>query len=210
MERYRPYLELSPDEALARSKNAPAGEKKLLEQLAGMGWGPVQLSFGLTPRELQALQPGQNLVFSADPGPGEQPLPPDVARGVLQCFRDWRVIRLDGGFEFGPIDLVGPGGLPAAAVPEAKARVTLTMEESELGQLTFGDSSCVFSRGNRPKNILSYMGAGPPGVAQSPAAFEPENSILNTKFARDPALRAHVTVQPVVSRQSSVVSQDVP
>jgi RNA polymerase sigma-70 factor, ECF subfamily len=214
MERYRPYLDLSPDEALARSKTAPAGEKKLLEQLAGYGWGPIQMYFRLSPRDLTALRSGQKLQFSADPGPGEQPLPPDVARGVLQCFRDWRVIRLDDGFAFGPTDLVGPGGLPAAAVPEAKARVILTIDQSELGQLTFGDSSCVFSRGNRPKNILSYMGAGPSGVAQSPAAFEPENSSVNARFARDPALRSRVTVRPqpscgVVSRPSPVASRDL-
>src|SRR5436190_6394721 len=38
VERYRPYLSLSPDEALAKAKSAPAGEKPLLEKLSGGGW----------------------------------------------------------------------------------------------------------------------------------------------------------------------------
>jgi len=42
VDRYRPYLSLSPDEALAKAKTAPAGEKALLEQLAGGGWGPLR------------------------------------------------------------------------------------------------------------------------------------------------------------------------
>jgi hypothetical protein len=41
--RYPAYLGLTPDEALSRSKTAASNEKKLLEQLAGYGWGPVQM-----------------------------------------------------------------------------------------------------------------------------------------------------------------------
>src|SRR5262249_51246886 len=41
MERFRPYLSLTPDEALARSKTAPPAEKRLLDKLAGYSWGPI-------------------------------------------------------------------------------------------------------------------------------------------------------------------------
>src|SRR5206468_5021418 len=34
IERYRPYLDLSPDEALERAKTAPPEQKKLLERFA--------------------------------------------------------------------------------------------------------------------------------------------------------------------------------
>src|SRR6202008_1057483 len=37
VERYRPYLDLSPDEALARARSAPAADKPLLEKLAQYG-----------------------------------------------------------------------------------------------------------------------------------------------------------------------------
>src|SRR5205823_3356038 len=35
MERFRPYLDLSPDEILARARATPPAEKKLLEQIGG-------------------------------------------------------------------------------------------------------------------------------------------------------------------------------
>jgi hypothetical protein len=41
--RYRPYLDLSPDEALARARTATGEEKKRLERYAAWGWGPVQI-----------------------------------------------------------------------------------------------------------------------------------------------------------------------
>src|SRR5712692_8677715 len=40
IERYRPYLDLSPEEALARAQSALPEEKPLLETLGKKGWGP--------------------------------------------------------------------------------------------------------------------------------------------------------------------------
>src|SRR5207244_3864825 len=84
LDRYRKYLSLSPEEAEARARTAPAAEKRLLENLGRHGWGAVQMYFRLSRNDLAALRAGQTLSFSAAPKPGEQPLPPDVARGVLQ------------------------------------------------------------------------------------------------------------------------------
>src|SRR5262249_5113779 len=92
---------LSPDELLVRAKRASPAEKKLLEKIAGddnrsvLGWGPVQIYFRLSASELQALRAGEELYFSEGPRPGERPLPPDVARGVLQGWRGER-LRKDG------------------------------------------------------------------------------------------------------------------
>src|SRR5213078_4130045 len=58
MERYRAYRHLSPDEALARAKTAPAEEKKRLESLSGPGWGPIQMYFRLSAEEQAALRAG--------------------------------------------------------------------------------------------------------------------------------------------------------
>src|SRR6202022_1672746 len=90
MSQYRPYLSLSPDEALARAQTAGPEEKKWLEQLASCNWGPIQIYFRLSPQELTALRSGQKLTFSQTPKPGEEPLPADMARGVLECLRDVR------------------------------------------------------------------------------------------------------------------------
>jgi RNA polymerase sigma-70 factor (ECF subfamily) len=121
MERYRPYLDLSPDEALTRVKNAPAEERKLLEQCAGLGWGPMQMYFRLSPQEQAALRAGEWLSFSAQPGPGEQPLPPDVARGVLQSLRRLRAgVRAGEGSEWAAAGFraCGTGACHAADGPE--------------------------------------------------------------------------------------------
>src|SRR5207245_11731261 len=95
LQRYRPYLGLSPDEALARSKTAPAAEKKLLESLAGYGWGPIQLYFRLSRDEQAELLAKGELRFAsgdlrsfANIPLGDRPMPPEIGRGVLQSLRD--------------------------------------------------------------------------------------------------------------------------
>src|SRR5439155_22594225 len=90
MNQYQKYLNLSPDEALAHAAAAPPEEKKLLEYLAGKGWGPAQLYSRLTTGDLAALRAGQKLTFNAAPGPGGQPLPPDLAHSVIASLRDYR------------------------------------------------------------------------------------------------------------------------
>src|SRR5207245_8214285 len=63
IERYRPYLSLSPDDALARAQTASPEEKKLLEKLAGNGWGPIHLYFRLSRDNLAALRTQHRLTF---------------------------------------------------------------------------------------------------------------------------------------------------
>src|SRR5262249_18271487 len=120
MQRYRPYLGLSADEALARARTAPAAEKKLLENYANDGWGAVQMYFRLSPRDLAALRAGQRITLSAAPQGDEQPLPPDLARGVLQSLRAYRVRSHEGRPVIGGAEDF-PDGLLPASVPEARA-----------------------------------------------------------------------------------------
>src|SRR5207244_3999232 len=67
IQRYRPYLELSPDDALVRARTAPADEKPLLEKIGRSGWGAIQIYFRLTPQQQTALRDGQELHFSQVP-----------------------------------------------------------------------------------------------------------------------------------------------
>src|SRR5205814_5392538 len=62
IERYRPYLGLSPNDALARAQRAPESEKPLLETYADVGWAPIQMYFRLSPQELTLLRAGQELI----------------------------------------------------------------------------------------------------------------------------------------------------
>src|SRR2546425_12827715 len=75
LEKYRPYLHLTPAEMLARSKSAPPAEGKLLETLSGLAYGPIQMSFRLSPQEMAAMRAGQWLSFRADPRSDDLPLP---------------------------------------------------------------------------------------------------------------------------------------
>ena len=129
IERYRPYLDLSPDEALALTQTASPNEKQLLETFAGYGWGPIQMYFRLSHPQLAALRAGQTLTFSQAAEPGEYPLPPELARGVLQSFRGFHV-HTEGDLPlFSPPDKTWPDNLPLAAVPEVRASITVTMRQ---------------------------------------------------------------------------------
>jgi hypothetical protein len=194
MERYRPYLDLSPEEALARSKTASPNEKKRLEQFAIDGWGPIQLYFRLSPQQWATLRAGQKLTFSADPEPGELPLPRDLERGVLQSQPYRRLLRReDGGLDlrYAP-DNDSPNSLPLTAFPEIHAKVQVEMPEQELGQYSFAGNPWFFGYG-----LITGGGPGPWAVGRSPSFLEPDNAAVNTKLARDPALQPRVSVQPL-------------
>jgi hypothetical protein len=135
IERYRPYLDLTPDEALARSRTASPSEKPLLEKLAGFGWGPIQMYFRLSRQQQEALRAGQELKFSQEPRPDEQPLPADLARGIFQSFRDWRVVRHGDRIAFGPEELAGSGIVPSAS-NDVRARLTVFIQQNEPGNRT--------------------------------------------------------------------------
>src|SRR5262249_44001001 len=88
IQRCRPYLSLSPDDARERARTAPPGEKELLERLSGPRWGVLQMFVRLSPQELALLRAGQELYFCEAPKAGEAPLPPgqrvlppEIARG---------------------------------------------------------------------------------------------------------------------------------
>jgi RNA polymerase sigma-70 factor, ECF subfamily len=208
IERYRPYLHLSPEEALARSKTAPAAEKKLLDTLAGYGWGPLQMYFRLSRADLMDLRAGREIRFAAGElrfasgfKLGDQSLPPDVARGVLQSrgLLGWRVVRSEMGFMSFSDPKMAPDGQPPSAVPEARALVTLRLKQSELGQFALSGSSGLYTTHNgvfTAHDTLGWDGFGPYAVGSNPRVEKPDNAAVNARFSRDPDLRPTVTVRP--------------
>jgi RNA polymerase sigma-70 factor, ECF subfamily len=192
MERYRPYLDLSPDEALARIKTAPPDEQPLFHHLATYGWGPIHLYFRLAPDLMAALRDGQTLYFSEAPGTSGHLLPSDLARGVIESSRQCRAIQDADGLRF-TRDLTDPRGLPLTAVPEVRAHLRISIEENELGQFSFsGDAGC-FLPGRRGSFLNSDV---PFAAGRSAAALKPQNAITNARLANDAALRARVSVRP--------------
>jgi RNA polymerase sigma-70 factor, ECF subfamily len=190
IERFRPYLGLSPDEALARAEIALPEAKQLLQPLATDGWGPIQLYFRLSPQQLAALRAGQPLSFSEGPKPGHRPLPPDLIRGTLQCQRWRRIVKGDSGLGETP-DPSDPRGVLLTAVPEAHAQASLEITQSEVGQFALGGSCGYFIGG-----MSNWGGGGPWAVGVSTAVLRPDNKMVNAKVPHDPALRRRVTIQP--------------
>jgi hypothetical protein len=197
MKRYRKYLDLSPDEALARAKAAGPEEKKLLEKYAGGGWGLIQMWFRLSPGEMTALRAGKKLKYSQQPKEDRQPLPPDLARGILQSQRDQRLIVQEGKYR-----LVSardhPDGLLLTAAPGARAMVMLRMPQSELGRftLTGGPGSFISDDSPIPGGFELFGSAGDLAVGESPSTLDPKNAVANAPRARDPAPQVRVTVRP--------------
>lgn len=166
MERYRPYLDLSPDEARARARTAPPAEKPLLEQFSGLAWGAIQIYFRLTPQQMASLRAGETLIFSEPPSPGEPPRPEaiegsplakDLARGVLQTLRTLRLIKDDEGRFGSTQELDDLRAMPLTAVPEVRAMVHLFMKESEPGQFTLAGFPGAFIR---PHGAQRYTWCG--------------------------------------------------
>jgi RNA polymerase sigma-70 factor (ECF subfamily) len=203
VERYRPYLHLSPDEALARARSGARGglsreqaeEKKRLEQLGGAGWGPIQIYFRLSSQELADLCAGKRLAFAAIPRGDERSLPPDVARGALQALRELRAFRAGGGWSVGAAKSA-PEGVPLTEFPDTRGTVYLTLNQTELGHFGVdgGTGFAVWQEGHVP--LAGSISRGPYAVGVSPAVRSPQNSAANAKLARDPALRTRVSLQP--------------
>jgi hypothetical protein len=193
VEQYRPYLGLSPDEALARADTAPPAEKDRLNRFAGSAWGPIQMYFRFAPEDLAALRAGKELTFSTLPSwMGERPLPGELRQGVRLSQRDWRLIPQSNALIR---DLTDPRGLPLTAVPHAHAMVRVRLIQSDLGQFALGGGPGVYCEAPLQ---YTFTGTRPYALGRSPAVLNPNNATANARFAREPALRSPVSLRPMM------------
>jgi hypothetical protein len=119
---------------------------------------------------------------------------------VLQSLRWRRLIQTEDGWEYTPeTDL--PGVLPPAAIPEARAQVRLRLDPSDLGRFTISGAAGVFTIGKHGQVHWYGSSSGTFSSGTSPTARKPDNATANARLAHDPALRARVTLEPVVSRE---------
>jgi hypothetical protein len=211
LERFRPYLNLTPDEALARSKTAPPGEKQLLERMSGYAWGAIQMYFRLSRQEQTAMRAGQQLVWSATPNPGEQPLPEDLRRGVLQGFRDWTVVKVGDGYRMA-FEVANPktAPIPVPALAGAHSYMSLSIEQRDLGRTTLTGWSGWGSVNSKGEPGGAGGGSSTPcATGISPTVLKPDNAKANAKLlaagpqgapgSAAPALRARVSIRPKAS-----------
>ena len=201
MQHFRPYLNLTPDEARAQAGAAAPKEKRLLVHLAEEPWGAIQMYFRLSAQEHAALRSGQTLIFSVEPRPGEDLLPADLAHKVLESCRN-RLIRVrDGRFEFVAAEDEPRDGLPPAAVPEARAYIELRITEREPGRFTFDAGAGVRVGERSDWCVIGGLAAG-----MSPTAHQPRNSAINHRLAGNARLGRVVSVQPEPSCPADAAS----
>jgi RNA polymerase sigma-70 factor (ECF subfamily) len=220
LEKYRPYLSLTPEEILVRAKTAPPAEKKLLENLgggddprSGLGYAPIQMYFRLSRQEMEALRSGQWVAFSTDPRPddgllprfpdavfqpGERPLPPSVARGILQIWRWERIAPVPGGL--GCVGAEDPNGVPFASFPGLRPWLTLTLEQSEPGQYSLKGNSGFRGPYGFLRGEVTLIGVG-----RSLKVLQPDNEAVNARLAGDLALRPSLSLQPEPSCRSTPI-----
>jgi RNA polymerase sigma-70 factor (ECF subfamily) len=218
LEQYRHYLSLTPTEILARVKTAPPAEKKRLESLgggddprSGLGYGPIQMYFRLSPQEMAAIRAGEWIAFSVEPRPDDVPLPrlpeaeflpderqlpPDVARGILEIWRWERIAPTPAGL--GLVGAESPNGIPFASFPGLRPWLTLTLDHSKLGQYSLLGNSGFRGPDDFLRGEIALIGGG-----RSPKVLQPGNETVNARFAGDPALRPWISVQPQPSCPST-------
>jgi hypothetical protein len=189
----RPYRGLTPEELRAKAEAATSPElKKQLQLLAGLGWGPFQLYFRLSPDEMATLRSGNSLRFSSQPGPNDRPLPDDFRLTVLGAFSNYRIWQKGASHGFGPESSVPAGAdqYEPKAYPEAGATVALSISRSELGQIQLMGSSG-FSAGGGGMSAPALL-----ATAVSPSVASPENARANAGLAHDPAMQPLVSWRP--------------
>jgi hypothetical protein len=198
MERFRKHLDLTPEQAKALANGASGEDKRVFEALAGAGWGPARLYFGLSGDEMAALRNGQALDFRSSPEkPGQRPLPENLAGNVLQSLAgstriDFKPeggvsLRIDG-------DASKLPGLPPASVPGAGAWARLELKRGELGQFVLeGGSGVTLDTGQ--SKVAGFSGVDL-GTGISPSVRDPKNAEANAALAADPALADLVTIRP--------------
>jgi len=89
-----------------------------------------------------------------------------------------------------------PNGLPLTAAPEARALVTLVLDQNELGRFTFGGGAGYRIVGTR---LWSHTGRGPYATGLSPTVLKPDNRVANAGLAGDSTLRLRVSIRPQAS-----------
>lgn len=201
MEKYQKYLDLSPEQAKAALEGATGDDKKMLEALAGSGWGPARLYGSLSPEQMNALRAGQEVKFRSNPGEGESPLPDNLRTGILsgldQTFNT-RVVVADDGRPTLSHDENGvkAQGMAVSAYPDAKAGASLRLDVSELGVLRLegnGGININWTNGKDDVGYGSYFGR-PIASGVSPSVRSPENAKVNEALKSDAAMQKPATL----------------
>jgi hypothetical protein len=199
MDRYRPYLDLSPDEVQARARQAKGAEKELLNRVARAHWGAMQVYHRLTPAERTALAGGETLRFSTSSPRPDRRLPEEWRRPLLGAFGDLAMAEdpKDKRLVMGPLQFLREQGLEATPVidmEESAVHILLKIDRSELGQLSLQSETICETRfkGSQPGVGESKTLA----TAQSPSVAKPDNAAAGKTLRGRAPFTTQVSLRP--------------
>jgi hypothetical protein len=197
MEKYRKFMDLTPEQARAMAETADPADKHALEQLGGAGWGAAHLYFGLSGDQMAALRGGGQVEFSTSPDSGQAEIPGSMRGSVLRSIPNAHVYQQsDGqrGLVMGGDPPPGTTSVSPADIPDARATASLRLNSNELGQFELeGGSGFSLSDGNGSnRNNMAAMMADTLATGVSPSVRTPENAKANKDLARDPTLAGPV------------------
>lgn len=180
LEAYKPLLELSRAELLERLQAEPRPEpvsnKEETPLAKAGGWGAlvaVQMLNQLTPAESEALRNGQEVGFSTTDQPGHALLTPEMSASLLDT-----------------VHFSGSNGTFDKNTPGAAATLTLSIDQSELGQIALRcTTGCNFPGfGVSNETVLA--------IGRSPSTAKPDNRAANKGLEQDPDLQREVSLHP--------------
>jgi hypothetical protein len=89
-----------------------------------------------------------------------------------------------------------PEDVPPSTLPEERARITLEMDQSDLGQIKLVGGAGIIISGGQSGGRRHWLDEEELAVGVSPAVRSPQNRAANVKLAHDSALGSRVTIRP--------------
>jgi hypothetical protein len=116
---------------------------------------------------------------------------------VLQTFRDWTVVKYGDGYRMA-FEVANPetAPIPAPALPNTHAWVSLSIDQRELGRTTLHGQVGWGVDNSQGQHSAGGSTGEECATGISPTVLEPGNAAMNAKLARDPALRSRVSARP--------------
>lgn len=207
MNRYRPYLDLTPDQAAERARKTDGADRDLLQRLSQPYiWAGVQSYFRLAPGDRSALVAGDTLKLSTQASRPDRQLPDSWNIPLLKTGDGMVWDDSIKNFRMGPMTFLQQQGHSPTAFEDwqgASAEVSLTINRSELGQLDFSIGNALTFPVKYPDGRESTVGRGLPPQplvqGQSPSVARPQNAENNQALRKDPRFREEISLDPVPS-----------
>jgi hypothetical protein len=204
MERYRPYLDLKPEQLRDAARKASGDRAKLLWQMAGPAWGGIQCYFNLTGAQHDALFNDQEIKFSTNPASPGFVLPPDLNHMLLQASGVQISRSPNGSLAMGVLWHVQETGemVPyehgtrAEDWPGAYAMIGLQIKRPEAGRLELDGNIGVFVSSPDPNSGGGMATSYTLAEGVTPSAAGPENAKWNRALCNLPEFKQVISLMP--------------